>query len=241
MKRASEVKCRRHDQLQNRHFTLIELLVVIAIIAILAAILLPALQSARERARTSSCLSNMKQNTMAITGYTGDFDGWFPVGYDGNYSKPTLNYFWSGKLFMLNYNKGFMTFFCPNSIPNEAYAAVGTNDKWNSLQWTVGFRTVYKASTGAWWSGGKVYVNSKHTAIKQPSKYVVIGDTKISTTNAKSWYCLTNNTNLTQTFALCHNGSLNWGAFDGHVENIRKGDVDNIGDECGWSSENVIP
>ena len=56
----------------KKHFTLIELLVVIAIIAILAAMLLPALSAARARARTSSCLSNLKQHGTAFTMYTQD-------------------------------------------------------------------------------------------------------------------------------------------------------------------------
>jgi len=59
-------------------FTLIELLTVIAIIAIIAAILLPALQRAREKARRSVCMNNLKQWGCALTMYTNDFDGWFP-------------------------------------------------------------------------------------------------------------------------------------------------------------------
>lgn len=63
----------------RRGFTLIELLVVIAIIAILAAILFPVFARAREKARQSSCLSNVKQVILAIQQYVGDYDQVYPL------------------------------------------------------------------------------------------------------------------------------------------------------------------
>ena len=74
------------------HFTLIELLVVIAIIAILAAILLPALQSARERGKGSACINNLRQVVHWHLLYADDFYGYIP--YLRRDSIPSPNQYW---------------------------------------------------------------------------------------------------------------------------------------------------
>ncbi len=68
-------------QSKSKGFTLIELLVVIAIISILAAILFPVFATAREKARQTSCASNLKQLGLATVQYVQDFDETYPTGY----------------------------------------------------------------------------------------------------------------------------------------------------------------
>ncbi|MFH1910322.1 MAG: prepilin-type N-terminal cleavage/methylation domain-containing protein, partial [bacterium] len=73
---------------RKRGFTLIELLVVIAIIAILAAILFPVFAKAREKARQTSCLSNLKQIDLAVLQYAQDYDEMMPRSC--GYTTPAL-------------------------------------------------------------------------------------------------------------------------------------------------------
>lgn len=68
----------------QRAFTLIELLVVIAIIAILAAILFPVFAQAKEAARKTACISNLRQHVQATLMYHGDNDDMNPLGVSGN-------------------------------------------------------------------------------------------------------------------------------------------------------------
>jgi len=96
-------------------FTLIELLVTIAIIAILAAILFPVFARARENARRSSCMSNLKQMGLAFMMYAQDYDETFPI----NKANDTVLHgftdtcFWVVRVYP--YTKNSQIFVCPSS------------------------------------------------------------------------------------------------------------------------------
>jgi prepilin-type N-terminal cleavage/methylation domain-containing protein/prepilin-type processing-associated H-X9-DG protein len=77
--------------MHNKGFTLIELLVVIAIIAILAAILFPVFAQAREKARQTACMNNLKQMATAVLQYISDYDEKFPMAvYAPAYGGPNV-------------------------------------------------------------------------------------------------------------------------------------------------------
>lgn len=88
-------------------FTLIELLVVIAIISILAAILFPVFATAREKARQTACLSNLKQLGIAYTSYEQDYDEMAPSG-----KSFATGIGWAGQIYP--YVKSTQVYLCPN-------------------------------------------------------------------------------------------------------------------------------
>ena len=88
-------------------FTLVELLIVISIIAILSALLLPALNSARDKARSTECLSKLKQLGTGLMMYSSDWEGW--VGrWDSNPSY--LANMWNLRLYRNNYIPKYTVF-----------------------------------------------------------------------------------------------------------------------------------
>ncbi|MBE6355976.1 MAG: prepilin-type N-terminal cleavage/methylation domain-containing protein [Lentisphaerae bacterium] len=129
-------------------FTLIELLVVIAIIAILAAILLPALNKARESGRNASCISNLNQNAKLLLMYMGDNDDCFPDGGLGQ-NVDTIIYQWWTQLYWRGGSMEMVN--CPSAVaPANATKCTFYDTAGNALTETpnafIGFNVQLGAS-----------------------------------------------------------------------------------------------
>ena len=165
------------NQTKLASFTLIELLVVIAIIAILAAILLPALNSARERGKSASCVSNLKQIGMAAAMYVDNFDGYMVPHqlYDAEQDKGYSTYaYYTNKMYL----NSPLSYICPAKERNVL-------GKTMPATFSTGYGGSYFTITGSYWTikglKGPVfsnyqYIPPKTTEVAIPSKTIHFAD-----------------------------------------------------------------
>ena len=169
----------------KKGFTLIELLVVIAIIAILAAILFPVFAQVREKARQTSCLSNLKNLGTAIALYTDDHHETFPMGrMPGDASQGAYTYprcYWSANLFP--YVKDWKMFYCP-SYWNSYNKDASDND-----QFLNALGGGYTANPNVMGDTLNNFPAVKMARVKSPSNCVVMYEGGIYLMADAEWGC----------------------------------------------------
>ena len=203
----------------KKYFTLVELLVAIAIIALLAAMLLPALNKARGRAKQIQCSSNMKQLAMGFEFYANEFNDVVPLPYD-----PPKKRSWNKYIFpyinnaasyndmdheLLNKTK----MFCP--------ADLGT---YGTMLTTYAMNT-YVGSVNWWGYSRNIYISRRY--INKPSEVYIVGEKESGATlggygiskdafpNFLLWQV--NATKVQQRMPDRHTNGVNFMYFDGHV------------------------
>ncbi len=208
--------------MKKHGFTLIELLVVIAIIAILAAILFPVFARAREKARQTSCLSNMKQLALGVIMYCQDYDEMYPSLYSYANSNTQLRW-WEDKL--QPYIKNWQLTICPSSTV-YTYTYARPPEGPNPLRFTYACNSMRPGdgtvADGGYGTGGPMTnAPAKLGSVEKPAECIMLLEsTSQREVNRAVRGDIWNSSN--GNVRKDHNDMSNWAFCDGHAKALRE-------------------
>jgi prepilin-type N-terminal cleavage/methylation domain-containing protein/prepilin-type processing-associated H-X9-DG protein len=225
--------------MRRRGFSLIELLVVIGIIATLVALLLPALNRAREQAKMVACMSNMRQLIMATGMYNDEFHEQYPApAWIGDHEPDDWIYWEQGlnpaQGVLMPYLGGYVpaVLRCPSDDLDSHITTSGLNGQADVYRYSYSFNEMIFNHANR--------VNRRPTFVRpqihNPSEKIMVIDESSQTIDDGCWWAVSPSSNDRNVLANRHylftedakdyaDGSGNAGFCDGHVERVSRSDA----------------